>query len=95
MNQPRAQLVTAEPWRCRVRIAVDSQGRRVAWCTIIGGCSPLSLCEPGNSGAGELTDGELAGVIGDDDRVTQKLVRVDATRQRALGGDLDRVGSNG
>ena len=40
------------------------------------------------------TDGELAGVIADNDRVTQKFVRVDAAPQRALGGDLDRVGSD-
>jgi len=33
-----------------------------------------------------LTDGELTGVIADNDRVTQKLVRVDAAPQRALGG---------
>src|SRR2546423_7742711 len=32
-----------------------------------------------------LTDCELPGVIADDDRVTQKLMRVDAAPQRPLG----------
>ena len=41
------------------------------------------------------TDVELASVIADDHRITQKLVRVDAAPQRALGGDLHRVGRHG
>src|SRR5260370_33427345 len=42
-----------------------------------------------------LTDGELAGVVTDNPPLTQKLVRLDAAPQRALGGDLYRVGGDG
>jgi hypothetical protein len=37
-------------------------------------------------------DRELAGVIADDHRVTQKLVGMDAAPQCALSADLSRVG---
>jgi hypothetical protein len=42
-----------------------------------------------------VSDVELAGVIADDDHVAEKLVRVDTAPQRALGGDLHRVGGHG
>ena len=42
-----------------------------------------------------LTDGELAGIVADNHRVTQKLMRLDAAPERPLGGDLCWVGSDG
>lgn len=41
-----------------------------------------------------LADGELAGIVADSHRVTQKFMRMNAAPQRALGGDLHRVGSD-
>ena len=39
-----------------------------------------------------LSDIELAGVIADDDSIGQKVMRLDAAPQRALGGDRHWIG---
>jgi hypothetical protein len=41
-----------------------------------------------------LTDGELAGIVADNHALAQKVMRRNAAPQRALGGDLYRVGGD-
>ena len=42
-----------------------------------------------------LTNRELPGIIAQHHGTAQELVRVDAAPDRALGGDLDRIGCRG
>ena len=42
---------------------------------------------------GMLADIELAGIIAEDDRIRQEIVRRHGAPQRAFGGDQDRVGT--